>query len=377
MRTSASKRRPRRDAEAVGAVRPGPDAAGSRRDGAAGGVASPGRDAERVLDAIIRVPDRVTGELVVPTPHHGQAEAIDALEAIDPATGLWRYPIHFWHWARKVSKDFMLSEELLHHRAFDPFEKEPRLRWLAAWDREQTEITRRSTVQLIERHPWLREHWTVYRDAFVYVEQVREPRTGGVYTVEHRVEFWNRDTKGGHGANISLKIKNEHWTDDDYSFEEALTVSPTGGHHAPSTPAITALHAQMRKGNPLFDLLERVREGDPRIAYNYVGGHGDRAPERIVPWITEAWMKEQEALYRHAPNRYRRMILNIPAGADNGIITPEELRDAIDQDAAASDTRRFGPAVRHHRRPGPQQRLDRDCRAEGGRARQGRRRYAR
>jgi hypothetical protein len=89
---------------------------------------------------------------------------------------------------------------------------------------------------------------------------------------------------------------------------------------------------------PLYDLLQRAKQGDPRIAYNYVGGQGDRAPWVIVPWITPAWVDEQRALLTHAPNRFRRMILNVPAGPDAGLIAADELQDAIDKTLSEPET---------------------------------------
>jgi phage terminase large subunit-like protein len=279
---------------------------------------------------LLRVPDVATGALVVPTPHQAQEEAIAALDAID-AAGDRRYPIHFWHWARKVAKDFMLAAYTLYHLGYDPWEQEPRYAAVAAWDAAQTQVTRRTAEQLIQRHPWLRAHYTVFRDSIIYREEVRESRTGGHYQVEHRAEFLNRDTKGAHGLNISLKIHNELWTDVDHSFEEALVASPSRRSPVTIFASYHALLSAMHKGTPFFDLLERVHQGDARIAYNYVGGQGDRAPEKIVPWISRTWMAEQQAAFAHAPNRYKRMVLNVPAGADSGLISPEELRDAIDR----------------------------------------------
>ncbi|HUK36983.1 MAG TPA: hypothetical protein VLV86_23875, partial [Vicinamibacterales bacterium] len=211
-----------------------------------------------------------------------------------------------------------------------PYEKEPRFAAVGAWDREQTDITRRSADQLISRNPWLDAHFHVERNAIVFEETVREPRTGGTYVVEHRAEFLSRDSKGSHGLQISLKIHNEYWTDADYSFEEALTVSPARRSPLSIYASYHGLQASARKGVPWFDLLERVRNDDPRVYYNYIGGQGERAPQRIVPWISDEWIDEEHTRLAHAPNRFRRMILNVPAGADAGLITTEELRAAID-----------------------------------------------
>ena len=46
-------------------------------------------------------------------------------------------------------------------------------------------------------------------DHGIFSEDVREPRTGGVYQVEHIAEFLSRDTKGTHGLSISCKVKNK------------------------------------------------------------------------------------------------------------------------------------------------------------------------
>jgi hypothetical protein len=286
---------------------------------------------EEFWQEFIRLPDRETGSLVVPVPHLAQREVIEALDAVDPASELRRYPNVFLHWARKCSKDFILAAYTLYHLACDRFEHEPRYAAIAAWDREQTEITRRTAEQLIRRHPGLSQSFRVLRDQLVYAEVVRDARTGGEYTVEHLAEFLARDTKGSHGLQISLKVHNELWADRDPSFEEALTVSPSRRSPVTIYASYHGLKADMRPGVPLYDLLERVTEKDPAVFYSYIGGQGERAPQKVVPWITDRWIAEERKRLRHAPNRFNRMILNVPAGADQGLITADELKDAIDQ----------------------------------------------
>ena len=149
----------------------------------------------RFWDSLIKIPDAITGKLITPRPHHAQAEVMRDLDAIDPATGLRLYPIHFWHWARKCAKDFMLSVEILYHLGFDPFEKEPRFAAVAAWDSQQTQITKRTTEQLIQRASWLRGHYKIYKDTIVFAEKVRDTRTGGSYVVEHIADFLSRDIR--------------------------------------------------------------------------------------------------------------------------------------------------------------------------------------
>ena len=296
-------------------------------------------------DAFLRVPNPATGELVSPKPHVAQAEVIEALDAIDPETGLRRWPIVFLHWCRKASKDFSIGAYVLYHLACDPWEREPRFAAVAAWDAEQTAITKRSTQQLIARHEWLSKNFRVLKDEIVCAEQVRDPRTGGTYAVEHLAQFLSRDTKGSHGLQISLKVHNELWTDADYSFEEALMPSPARRSPVTLYASYHGLRTQMVKGVPIFDLIQRAQRGDPRLFYSFVGGDGARAPQRIVPWITDAWIDEQRALLAHAPGRFRRMILNIPAGPDAGLIAYDELQDSIDK--ALPVRERGEPGVRY------------------------------
>ncbi len=71
------------------------------------------------------VPHPTTGALIIPTPHQAQDDAIRDLDAIDPATGLRLYPIHFWDWAKKCAKDFTFMAYVLYHLAFNPFERSP------------------------------------------------------------------------------------------------------------------------------------------------------------------------------------------------------------------------------------------------------------
>ncbi len=193
---------------------------------------------------------------------------------------------------------------------------------------EQTQISRRTGEQLISRHPWLTKHYRVNRESIVFVERVREPRTGGTYKVEHLAQFLSRDTKGGHGLPISLKVRNEYWVETSYDFEEAIVVSPSRRSPVSIYASYHGLLQDERVGVPLHDLRTRAQEGDRRIAYNYIGGEGDRAPEKLVPWRTEQWKADQQVLFAHAPNRFRRMIINVRAGADAGLLTLSEQDDA-------------------------------------------------
>lgn len=283
---------------------------------------------------VVRIP-APDGRLIVPSPHLAQREVIEALDARD-AEGLRQFWTVFLWWSRKTSKDFMLGAYGAYHLTSDPFEHDERLVVVAAWDQEQTLPTLRTTQALVERHPFLRRRVKMSRHELLYVEERTDPRTGGKYRLDHRMIGVARDTKGTHGLRITLKLKNEAWVDTDYSFEEALTLSPAARSPLTIYASYHPLQASMRPGIPIFDLIQRSQAGDERMFTSYVGGEGERAPWVIVPWITLAWIEEQRTVLKHAPNRFRRMVLNIPAGADQGLITPEELRDAIDPQAPAA-----------------------------------------
>jgi hypothetical protein len=86
----------------------------------------------------------------------------------------------------------------------------------------------------------------------------------------------------------------------------------------------------MRTGVPLYDLLERAKNRDPRVL-SYVGGTGDDAPWRVAPWISEKWVDDQRAAFATCPSRFKRTVLNVPVSGDgDGLISVLELQAAID-----------------------------------------------
>ncbi|HEX5473270.1 MAG TPA: hypothetical protein VFX12_01310 [Vicinamibacterales bacterium] len=280
------------------------------------------RAAVRLLDA--------GGASYCPAPAVHQQEVIDAIDAVDPSTGVRRYRALWLDWSKKVSKDFMIGVALLYHLVADPFEREDRLAGVAAWDLSQALNTRRTMRQLIDRDPFLRAQVRELATSFVYTEQVRNT-TGGTYRREHVCEFLTRDARGETGKPWSFVVRNELWVETDQAFSEALIVAPN--RVAPLTlyASYAGLASQQRPGVPLYDLAQRAAAGDSTLFHTFVGGTGDRAPWRLCPWISEAWVDEQRRVFAAAPGRFKRTILNEPAGADgDALITHEEIRASLD-----------------------------------------------
>jgi hypothetical protein len=274
--------------------------------------------------AFVRLPNE-GGELVCPVPHREQVRYISAVDAVDPLTGRRRYPVSFLHWRKKAAKGFTASTRVLHHFVADPFVRDERRIGIASFDEDQSHLIFDQCRQLVDRHPWLKKQVRVLRAEMIYVERCRDPRTGGTFTREHRLQALPRDLKGTHGVEFSLIIRDELWTEPDHTFSEALIISPTRAGGEVLHLSYFSPRTMMRPGVPFFDLLQRAQAGDPEVFYSYLGGAAD---DGIVPWITPAWVESQRKMFTASPARFRRVILNEPAGADEGLITAEEISDA-------------------------------------------------
>ncbi len=282
---------------------------------------------EQFWDRFIRVD--IGGRLVKPVPHREQLRYIrwvDQRAEIDRWRALWEA---FLAWRRKASKSTTAGARGFHHLAADELVTTDRLVGLAASDELQARIIYRVIQQFIERDPYWAKRIQIGRNEMVYKERVRDERTGGIFTREHLLRALPRDLKGSHGEPWSMIIRDELWTEPNHDFSEALVISPTrvGGeilycsYYPPNT--------MMRPGVPFYDLMQRVKAGDPSLFYSYLGGSNHDGPDKIVPWLTDEWIAHQEKILASSPARFRRMILNVPAGIDDGLITAAELRDAL------------------------------------------------
>jgi hypothetical protein len=279
-------------------------------------------------EAVFRVPD-AKGRLVLPRLHREQQRFTEAMDAADPDTGRRRWLEKLLHWSKKSSKSTEGALAGAHHLVADPHERQDRRIGIASFDEDQSRIIFGLTKQLVDRHPWLRKHVQVGRTEMIFREQVPDHRTGGFYTREHMLQALPRDVKGSHGVDWSLVIRDELWSEPDHSFSEGLIISPTRASGWTLYLSYGLIRTMDKAGVPLHDLLQRARAGDPTLFYSYIGGSGEDAPWKVVPWITEGWIEQQRRLMSASPSRFRRVVLNEPAGADAGLISSEELRASL------------------------------------------------
>ncbi|MEO8520046.1 MAG: hypothetical protein ABI603_01710 [Acidobacteriota bacterium] len=278
-------------------------------------------------EAVFRVPSGPFGRLVVPTLHREQERFTSAMDAVD-ANGRRLFPEFCLHWSKKTSKSSDAGTAALWHQTSDPHERQERRIGIASFDEDQSRIIFGLAKQTVDRHPWLRDHITVGRTEMVFREEHRDDRTGGTYTMEHVLIALPRDVKGSHGEAWSAVIRDEIWSEPNHDFSESLILSPTKSgftlycsYHAPRVMA--------RAGVPLHDILQRAKAGDPKLFYSYIGGEGVDAPWNVAPWVTREWVEQQRRMMAAVPSRFRRVVLNEPAGADSGLISSEELSASL------------------------------------------------
>lgn len=275
--------------------------------------------------ATLRVPSP-DGGLTGLTPHREQRRVMAAVDS--PVTREI-----LLSWPRKTGKTATLAAIGLHHLTV-PVVHGPRLVGMVASDADQSDIVFRQMRDFVLRRPGLAGRVKIYKTEMVFAVTMTEPRTGGRYVVEHRAMALANDTKGLHGLGYSCIIADEFWALG-YDLLEALVIDPT--RYGPGTLTVYASYqlppVMQRPGVPLFDLIRRVEAGgDSSLVYSYIGGRvGPNSAPVVVPWISEAWIAEQERRFAAAPSKFVRMILNQPAPPDgDALIVGEELRAALD-----------------------------------------------
>lgn len=285
------------------------------------GAPSEGLTFKAFWHRFVRIVDPNTGRIVKPVPLPKQQELIDAADSGIPEI--------FAHRSKKTSKTFDGSAWNLWHFVADPWHRGERLGAIASHDEEQSLIVLRSAANIVDLDPWLSTVVKRYKTELVYREQRRDPHTGGRFTLDHRLRALSRDELGGHGQRYTHIHRDEHWTETDHRFSESLIITPLCSSGQILYTSYFAPSIMLRPGVPFYDLLERAKNGDPGLFYQYVGGTGADAASRHFPWITEAWIERQRKILESSPSRFNRVILNIPGGIDGGLITTAELHAAL------------------------------------------------
>jgi hypothetical protein len=288
----------------------------------------------------VRVPD-AAGHLVCPVPHAEQRRFIDAVDA-RRSDGGPRYGTLLLDWSKQTGKS-TTGGAFGGYRLLNPLgEVDEELIGLAAWDLDQTDVVFRTIEQLVDRSPSLRRSVKVFRTEMVYTEQCRDPRTGGTYTKEHRLIRLARDARGSHGLRFTVIIKDEHHVEPDHTMDEAQILTPNARWAQTIVLSYKPPRSLWKPGCPLFDLHKRIEEGDGSIFHSFVGGYGEQAADRIVPWVTPQWIESQRRLFSASPSRFTRIIANQLAGPDEGLITGAELADALSSSAPNPSRARIG-----------------------------------
>jgi hypothetical protein len=278
------------------------------------------------IDKFVRLPDPTQrGKLARMRLYPAQAEMFDAVDQRDE-TGQRQFREIVISIGKKFGKSSSCAVLLLWGLVADDLNPHDREVILVANDLNQArDVTFQTCKRIVERDPLLSQMCTVLRSEIVYREQVREERTGGLFTMEHILRAVPRDVKGLHGTNHTMVVHDELWGSDTSDVLESLAVSPARNSPLTIYSSYAGLLSQQREGVPWFDLMQRVAKGDdPHLYAMHLSG-----PDawRQVPWITEKYIESQRRMLR--PSQFRRLILNQPAIADDPFLTPNEIADAV------------------------------------------------
>ena len=293
-------------------------------------------------ETFIRIPDQA-GVLRPPILYPSLARMIDAIDAVDPATGLRRYSTFNFLTGRKMGKSTLLGIVGLFGLIVDPFGGVDREIILLASDYHQAKaVGFRAAEQFVQRHPFLAKRCRVLSSEIVYLEQVRDPKSGEPYTSESVFRAMPKDPRGTHGHQASIALLDELWTQGPDNVD-AATVS--AARQSPFTLRTSYLGTkdQKRAGVPIFDAYQQAVSGsNPRAFSIYL--HGEQAMYE-APWQTPTWVEDQRQNLITVPSRFQRMILNEWGSGDNTLLTAAELQAAI---VDRPEAERGDPGVQVH-----------------------------
>jgi hypothetical protein len=185
-------------------------------------------------------------------------------------------------------------------------------------------------VRFIRRNAWLTRHVRILGHELVYRQTIIDPRTNGRHVEEHIVRSVpSRDARSIHGANPTLVVVDELWTQADYGVLEALAASPARAYSRKLLCSYAGLRSMAREGCPLWDYWQRAKAGtDPRLFASFIEG---ASGWQSVPWITARFIEGQRRQFAAVPSKFRRLWLNEWAAGDvDGFLSGEEIHDAKD-----------------------------------------------
>lgn len=236
--------------------------------------------------------------------------------------GRRRYRRSVFSMPKKAGKTGLGAASGLYLLLADPFEREREV-YSIAHDFEQAALIWRAAKRMVRRSPRLIAlerggYLRVLADALEYESADRHhgaPAETGVFRP------LASDTKGLHGINPSGLLCDETWNQRDYELLEACSLPPTRVSPLELHFTYAGLRAQAVAGQPLWDLFEAARLGtDPHLYLFYRCG---REANALVPWISDAYLRERE---RALPtNRFRRLHLNLWGSSDTPFLTDAEI----------------------------------------------------
>lgn len=301
--------------------------------------------AEDFAQMFLRVPEVGTRRLVPMRLHAAQRRLFAAFDEVDPDTGLPRYPELGALWIKKAGKTTTGAALALYDLIANPYEPEAREILIAGADLAQGQDAVFAQIKRFIRHnDWLRRHLKVTATDVIYPEVVTEARSGGRYTVDHRIHvIASRDPKSAHGHGADLLLCDEWWQ---ASLDLAEALAPSPARRAPRLVYLTyaGLKSMQHDGNVCWDLWSRWKAGDPGLFISHIGGVDGW---RQIPWITERFVNQEKRRLSHVFSRFKRLWYNEWASGDeSGFLADEEREAAIDR--TLSEPERGVPGYSYH-----------------------------
>jgi len=270
------------------------------------------------MTRFVRVRDERSGELRPPVFHPEEERVIDAMDAIDPATGQRQYLTVVIAWPRKAGKTFMDGCIVVYMLVFDRYATNREVLIQASTKDQGRSAVFLAARRIVKGDGWLRERIKILQDSMLYTDEAG---------VEHIVRVLPNDPSSIHGLNASCTCYDEAWVHGNWETLEGTSPSPA--RLAPLTvwSSYAGLKSQRHDGNPWYDVLSAAQRGDdPRTFLSHLSG---REAALTVPWITPTWLARLEQQFQHIRSKYLRLGLNIWSTSDVGaFLAEEEIVDA-------------------------------------------------
>jgi hypothetical protein len=272
------------------------------------------------MSTMVRVRDDRAGTLSPPVLHAEEVRLCEAMDAINPTTGLRQFLTVIVSWPRKCGKTFIAACMGIYMLVFDRHHTHREVIVQASTRDQGQSACFKAMRRLVSSNPWLQARIQVSKDSMLYVDEAG---------IEHTVKVLPNSPGAVHGLNGSCVIYDEGWVHPNWEALEGTSPSPARVCPLTVWASYSGLKSQRTPDNPWYSVLSAAQRGDdPTVFLSHLSG---RAGALSVPWITPGWLERLEAQFAHVRSKFLRLGYNVWSASDTGaFLTEEEITAAVD-----------------------------------------------